>query len=358
MAKRHFGNVRAVCASECELDAMGACAPNMEGECVRKAGNRPVKQHYIPQCYLRQFAIRYRKGHQLAVFDRKTDKSFRANVKDVACQNYFNRIELDGMDPDALEKAMSEFETGLARALARINEARSLENAEDRAYLITLIGLTALRNPEMRENIRKIHQDLGKINIAARLASRETYDASVQEAKQQGALPATYDVTYEQMKAAFESGQFKLVLENNALVSLELQLLDHIMPLLLRRGWHLLRASEGSGGFVTSDRPFFLMWSDPAMRAGPLAPGLALTGTDIYFPVSPKLAVVGAFNVANTIEDIDEARMAVANSAMIAGADRQVYAQDHTFSYAQTLKEKPRQGSQLISDKRFPRNGN
>jgi uncharacterized protein DUF4238 len=325
---------------------------------LRRTGNRSVKQHYIPQCYLRQFAHRYKKGHhRIAVFDRKTHTSFRANVRDVACQNYFNRIEVNGMDPEELEKAMSEFETKLADALTRINKARSLENEEDRAYLITLIGLTALRNPGMRENIRKIHEDIGKMNIAARLKSQETYDASVQEAKQQGALPEDYNVTYNEMKAAFEGGGFRLVLKNNALISLELQLLDHIMPLLFRRGWHLLRTPEGSGGFITSDRPFFLTWSDPAMRTGPFAPGLALTGTDIYFPVSPQLAVVGAFNVANTIEDIDEGRVAVANSAMTAGADRQVYARDHKFSYAQTLKEKPRRGDQLISDKRFPRKG-
>jgi hypothetical protein len=147
----------------------------------------------------------------------------------------------------------------LADALVRINETRSLESEEDRAHLITLIGLTALRNPEMRRNIRKIHQDVGRMNIAARLRSQETYDASVQEAKQQGALPADYDVTYDEMKTAFDGGDFRLVLTNNAFVSLEPQLLDHTMPLLFRRGWHLLRAPEGSGGFITSDRPFFLM---------------------------------------------------------------------------------------------------
>jgi Protein of unknown function (DUF4238) len=309
--------------------------------------------------HLRQFAIRYgKKGHQVAVFDRKADKSFRANVKDVCCQNYFNRIEVDGMDPDALEKAMSEFETKLADALVRTNEARSLENEEDRAHLITLIGLTALRNPEMRENIRRVHEDVGRMNIAARLRSQEIYNASVQEAKEKAALPADYNVTYDEMKAAFDGGGFKLVLGNNALVSLELQLLDHTMPLLLKRGWHLLRAPEGSGGFITSDRPFFLMWTDPDMRTGPLAPGLALMGTDIYFPISPQLAVVGAFDVGNTIEDVDEARVAVANSAMTAGADRQVYARNHDFSYAQTHEEKPRRGSHLVSDKRFPRRDN
>jgi hypothetical protein len=193
------------------------------------------------------------------------------------------------------------------------------------------------------------------MNIAARLRSQETYDASVQEAKQQRALPAGYDVTYDEMKTAFDGGDLRLVLKNNAFVSLELQLLDHTMPLLFRRGWHLLRAPEGSGGFITSDRPFFLMWFDPAMRTGPFAPGLALMQTDIYFPISPQLAVVGAFDVGNTVEDVDEARVAVANSAMTAGADRQVYARNHNFSYAQTHEETPRRGCQLISDKRFPR---
>jgi Protein of unknown function (DUF4238) len=196
------------------------------------------------------------------------------------------------------------------------------------------------------------------MNIAARLRSKEIYDTSVQEAKQQAALPADYNVTYDEMKTAFDGGGFKLVLGNNALVSLELQLLDHTMPLLLKRGWHLLRAPEGSGGFITSDRPFFLMWTDPDMRTGLLAPGLAFMGTDIYFPISPQLAVVGAFDVGNTIEDADEARVAVANCAMTAGADRQVYARNHDFSYAQTHEEKPRRGSQLVSDKRFPRRGN
>lgn len=149
------------------------------------------------------------------------------------------------------------------------------------------------------------------------------------------------------MRAAFESGGFKIVLDNNALISIELQLLDHVMPLLHKRGWHLLRAPEGSGGFITSDRPFYLMWEDPAMRNGPLAPGLAMTGTDIYFPVAPTLAVVGAFNVGNTVEDADE--------ATVDGADRQVYAPDHKFKYARTREETPRTGNQLISDKRFLR---
>jgi hypothetical protein len=322
---------------------------------VRKSRNRPVKHHYVPQCYLRQFATKKGKAFQVSVFDRVERRSFKSNVKDVACQNYFNRIHLDGMSANQLESAMSEFETGLAEALVRINETSTLKNDDDKSYLITLIGLAALRNPDMRKNIRGIADGFGRMHIAARLQSQAAYDASVAEAKAEGTLPDDYGVTFEEMKAAFEDGDFKIALDNNALISLEFQLLDHTIPLLHKRGWHLLRAPEGSGGFITSDRPFCLMWEDPAMREGPLAPGLAMMGTDIYFPISPTLAVVGSFNVGNTVEDATEETVAVCNTTMPDGADRQVYSPDHNFKYARTRDEEPRTGNQLISDKRFLR---
>ena len=31
---------------------------------MEKSRNRPVKQHYVPQCYLRQFANKKGKAHQ------------------------------------------------------------------------------------------------------------------------------------------------------------------------------------------------------------------------------------------------------------------------------------------------------
>jgi hypothetical protein len=320
---------------------------------MSKARRRSIKQHYVPQCYLRQWAQQYRNGHQLSVFDRRCKKSYKNNVKDVCCQNYFNRINVDGMDHEALEKALSEFETKLAEALVRINGAKTLENEDDKACLITLIGLTALRSPAMREQIRRLHQDIARMNIAERLKTKDAYEADVAKAKEQGALPADYDVSYDEMKAAFESGKYKLKLDQNYQVSLELMLLDHILPLLFRRGWVLVRAPEGSGGFITSDSPFHLTFSNSAHRQGDIMPGLAMNGTDVYFPISPTLAVVGAFNLRNAVDDADDAHVAMLNSAMVAGAVQQVYSRNHGFSYTRGVGDPVRTGNQLISDKRF-----
>ncbi|MDE5461563.1 MULTISPECIES: DUF4238 domain-containing protein [unclassified Bradyrhizobium] len=57
--------------------------------------------------YLRQFANKHGKAHH--VFDRKKAQSYKNNTEDVACLNYFNRIQLGGMDPDALERHCARF---------------------------------------------------------------------------------------------------------------------------------------------------------------------------------------------------------------------------------------------------------
>jgi len=58
--------------------------------------NRAKNHHYIPQCYLKHFAIKYngRKISQLSVFDRFEGRTYKRGIDSVGCQNYFNRIEL------------------------------------------------------------------------------------------------------------------------------------------------------------------------------------------------------------------------------------------------------------------------
>ena len=123
---------------------------------------------------------------------------------------------------------------------------------------------------------------------------------------------------------------------------------------MLRRKWVLIKAPERSGGFITSDHPAILMWSDPKMRAGLYGPGFGLTGTEVLFPVCPRLAVVGAFEIreGDTIE-VDENAVAAFNGAQIAYAERQVYARDRNFTYALRPNEPPRKASRLIDDKGF-----
>jgi hypothetical protein len=63
---------------------------------------------------------------QLFVVDRTTERAFRAPPKYVAAERDFNRIEVEGMDRDAVERALAEFEGKVAPALERLKAAKSL----------------------------------------------------------------------------------------------------------------------------------------------------------------------------------------------------------------------------------------
>lgn len=64
-------------------------------------------QHYVPQYYLRSFIDA---KEQLYVVDRPRGKFFRVPTKKVGGELYFNLINVKGIDPFAIEKALAELE--------------------------------------------------------------------------------------------------------------------------------------------------------------------------------------------------------------------------------------------------------
>ena len=221
------------------------------------------KHHYVPQCYLKLFSVSHKKIPQLTVFDRERKKVYKAGIDNVAAQRDFNAIDVEGMDADAFEKSMSGFETELADALRRIVAARSLANQEDRAFLLNLIGLTAMRNPRLRETIRSGHEQVARLIMDQVLSSKEMYESQVKKVREAGGLPESNKTSYEEMKQFFEAGQYELTLDNTFQVGQEMRVFDKILPLIFERGWILLRAPENSGGFITSDHPSCLLLDRP-----------------------------------------------------------------------------------------------
>jgi hypothetical protein len=121
----------------------------------------------------------------------------------------------------------------------------------------------------------------------------------------------------------------------------------------------LFRAPKGSTGFITSDHPMCLMWSDPARRGGFYGPGLGLAQTQLLFPVSSELALIGAFEAENDAIDADERLVAQINGSVILHAGRQVYARDSSFLYQWAGHDAPVCGDTLLENlKRLPRKPN
>jgi len=76
--------------------------------------------HYMPQCYLRGFSVGAGKKCRVTVANLKNDVFFETNPRNVAGVRDFNRVELPGFKPDALEGMLSGFESEVAAAIRNI----------------------------------------------------------------------------------------------------------------------------------------------------------------------------------------------------------------------------------------------
>lgn len=88
------------------------------------------------------------------------------------------------------------------------------------------------------------------------------------------------------------------------------------------------------------------MWFDPAQRGAFRAPGHGLLRTQIVFPVSNELAVIGAIETHDDEVDANELLVAQINGRVILHPERQIYARDDGFPY---IMQHPELGAELNS---------
>src|SRR5262249_20223212 len=144
--------------------------------------------------------------------------------------------------------------------------------------------------------------------------------------------------------------EYKIEVPTERHILHEMEGLDAILPYIFKRKWALLKCRDDSGGFVTSDHPVCLMWSEPKGRR-PV--GFGLSGTEIVFPLCNRLAMVGAFEIEDSEMTATEELIADINGTLIHFAERHVYARDYNFHYSLAADEPPRKASKLAGDPRL-----
>ena len=117
--------------------------------------------------------------------------------------------------------------------------------------------------------------------------------------------------TFEDMQDAIKDVKVGIPKELNIVIEIDHH--DHLTELLWNRKWQMLVAAEGSGGFVTTDDPVLLRWTDGQTHGG-LSPGFAVQGTEVIFPISPTLALRGSFEAEENVIDADAATVGTLNS--------------------------------------------
>jgi hypothetical protein len=246
------------------------------------------------------------------------------------------------------------WESEIGPALTRIAEAKSLDNEDDRAWLLNLIGLLLVRNPRFREMMRSLSEGVSRRIMDAALSSRALWESQVKQAKAAGALPQNADMDYDKIKQSYKPEAYKLVVANEAHLANEMQAFEHALPALFARNWRLVEAPADSPGFVTSDHPVSLTSAEPL--PGGQSPGLRTPRSRVFFPITPKLAIVGTIDPqSGETTTLTEDEVAAANADTILNAQRQVYTKTGDFRYRIDPAQPLRAASELVTDECFLR---
>ena len=309
--------------------------------------------HFVPQCYLKGFA-RHRNKPKVFVVDRQSRDTFYANPSNIAVERDFHTIDVEGVAPDALEASFSQFETRLAPALVQIINDRIITKEDDKAHLINLVAMLSVKNPMRRQWLMDFDNDIFDRVLDHVLQNDNSFDHEVRKAKEVGFITENTEPNRNQIREFLDRQEYSIDVDRGRYIKIELKLFENVLQHCSHRAWTLIRAPKDSSGFITSDNPVCLRWSNPEMSKGPYSPGHGLKGTEVLFPISSELAWIGTFEHPVRTVDISEDTVRDINGTILTSSYRQIYGRDGDCGYRLQPGDKPRRICELPKDTRFP----
>ena len=286
--------------------------------------------HYIPQCYLRGFGIGSGKHCKLTVGVLDSYRWFSTNPRNVAGVRDFNKVSLDGVDADALEKQLALFESEVATALREVSKSHAFDG-ESKIVLLNFIALLSLRSPQQRECWSEFENRVLKKVMTLALASKERWESQLRQA----GITTDSGPTYEEIKKFHQDDEYTFKIQTDHHIGLELGAVDTVLETLIGRKWRLILTDDSIGCFITSDQPVTLDWLDPT-NLPPLirrSPGHGLLNTVVGFPLSRHLFLFGVYEGVDETIVADASMVALLNTSQTAKAFQQIYAPKKTFPY-------------------------
>ena len=319
--------------------------------------NEPRRHHYVSQFYLKGFSDSDERIHVIDVNDRR---HFKTGSSNIAVQTDFNRINIEGYDRNEIERFLSGIEGKTAKVLKDIAHNESLpQNVGDTAILSIFVGILAANNPQVREKLRNIDQDLISQRMLEMVTNRETYASRLAE------WGVEDPIGYEAMKAFVECGNYTISLEesNGYYLALVFQALDLVVfPMLDEMRWSLLIAEDNASDFITSDSPVILFRNitqvpDNLPRYIPTQSGLILptptpglhVDLDLTMSLNPRMAFYATEpNNPLPIERADRNAVALINKRIIDASTKQIYCANLDFEFLDN--EQIQSGRNLIDE--------
>ncbi|MBZ0102684.1 MAG: DUF4238 domain-containing protein, partial [Thermoanaerobaculia bacterium] len=277
--------------------------------------------HYVPGFYLAGFTPSGRRDDFLWVHDRQEGRQFRARPDATGFENDFYRVDLDGLPPDAVERdVLARFDDEGADVLARIARDRALPTGKELEALVRFIAISIVRTPGFRKFFLRSKEEMARFHLRFTLAHPQAYEAFKKDMEREG-KPIREEMNRETLLAFIdEPSRYQIVFDPIVAIRNLLEMHEALFPVIAARTWSLFEAGEDD--FIASDNPVSVVATSP--DAGPFF-GFGVKETEITFPLSRSLALVGSFHDQGVVSRIERKLVGLLNRRTLDSAQRFVY---------------------------------
>ena len=309
--------------------------------------NRARRHHYVSQFYLREFADPNLQNEQLHVIDIVERRHFVTTPNNIALQSDFNRINIQGHAEDEIESHLAQFEGQAATVLRDIAQNATLPQNRNMDVLVVFVGILAANNPQIRDSLINIDQEITRQMMQSVVENRETYESHLSE------LEIENSIEYEAMKAFVESENYTVSVEDPGgyyLARVFDALYDGVLPFFNNMLWSLVIAENNVGDFICSDRPVALfkfvdrmLCPQPSYTttpAGIILPNenppteVTMVNFELTMPLNPRMAIYATTpENPSPVTHGNQMNVALINKRTIDAAARQIYCSNLDFKY-------------------------
>lgn len=279
---------------KCTICVFFTCVESCTESRVMK--NTPRKHHFVPQFYLKQFAIPGTDEGTLFVFDLRQGKSM-PRESNPRCSGFSRNLYTIKQDVTGdsmfVEKELGKLEAKWSQVLQALIRSRSMPDDEAFGDLMLFVAFLAVRVPRIRNCISKFIDQVSKSILQLTLATVHGRGEFRKDLEMQGRFLT--DKQFEGLILFAQSDSYEVDYEKTWHVQGMIEMAITLAPLLSVRKWSLLVADEGAPDFVCSDSPVSLDW----IKRGECmhSPGFATRNTILTVPLCRRLALASTFEI-------------------------------------------------------------
>lgn len=242
--------------------------------------SEPMKQHYVPQTYLRRFSVAFKKIHKIYTLHKDKREIYFTGIRDTAAERHFYTVEssedkyqwektyANEVEP-ILDEVLTEIITKSNNVLLR-NRTPIIKD-ELKYKLCISIVFQLLRGKHSRDLQHKVYSDSAP-SIIEKLRK----------------LDIVFDDSKERIIDDFLEGK-KYFKDISFDAAFNLDEIEKYTNILFKKSFVLYKIC-GDADFITSDNPVMFMDSI-TLDVKPFRNGLLNNRTIVFFPLSPKLMI-------------------------------------------------------------------